>query len=388
MRPWRRAGLAVFISLAVVIAAIAVVFQDNLTRYGLNPRTPYQLYTPPPPPAYGARGAWALWPDSKGRGEADVFYLHSTTYASRKHWNGPITDNGANAVLRRVAAPNEAGPFMQIGAVYGPRYRQATLFATFTHKFDGLAARRLAYGDVKDAFEVFLKETSPDRPIILAGYDQGGLYVLGLLRDYFADDDVLRARLAAAYVIRHPTDVSLFENDLKATPPCRSKEAVGCVVAYIDLEERFGTEKRRYRQRSLAWTGDMLLESRPRSPQLCVNPISWRLDGAPAPAADHVGAASATGLRMGETPPAIAGAIGAQCIDGILQVDKPRQTFLRRRHWFGDHWRPQDSNLFYHDLSADGARRAGVVAASLAARAGSNTPQVDLADEAVNNAGE
>lgn len=388
MRSWRRAGLAVFISSAVVIAAIAVIFQDNLTRYGLNPRTPYQLYTPPPPPAYGARGAWALWPDSKDKGEADVFYLHSTTYASRKHWNGPITDNGANAALRRVAAPNEAGPFMQIGSVYGPRYRQATLFATFTHKFDGLAARRLAYGDVKEAFEVFLNQTAPDRPIILAGYDQGGLYVLGLLRDYFADDDALRARLAAAYVIRHPTAVILFEDDLKATPPCRSKETVGCVVAYTDLEERFGAEKRRYRQRSLAWAGDMLLESRSRSPHLCVNPISWRLDGAPAPAADHVGAASATGLRMGETPPAIARAIGAQCIDGILQVDKPQQAFLRRRHWFGDHWRPQDFNLFYHDLSADGARRAQIVAANLAARAGQNTPQVDLADEAVNNAGE
>lgn len=388
MRSWRHAGFAVLISSAVMIAAVAVIFQDNLTRYGLNPRTPYQLYTPPPPPAYGARGAWALWPDSKDKGEADVFYVHSTTYASPKHWNGPITDNGANAVLRRVAAPNEAGPFMQIGSVYGPRYRQATLFATFTHKFDGLAARRLAYGDVKEAFEVFLKQTAPDRPIILAGYDQGGLYVLGLLRDYVADDDALRARLAAAYVLRHSVAVSLFEDDLKATPPCRSKETVGCVVAYTDLEDRFGTEKRRYRLRSLAWAGDMLLESRPRSPHLCVNPISWKLDGAPAPAADHVGAASATGLRMGEMPPAIAQTIGAQCIDGILQVDKPRQAFLRRRHWFGDHWRPQDFNLFYHDLSADAARRARIVAASLAQNADQNAPSVDLSDEAVNNAGE
>ena len=90
---------------------------------------------------------------------------------------------------------------------------------------------------------------------------------------------------------------------------------------------------------------------------MCVNPISWTASEAPAPADGHVGAASATGLRIRETPPAIAKAIGAQCVDGVLRVDQPRQTFLRKRHWFGEHWRPQNFNLFYHDLAEDAARR-------------------------------
>ncbi|MEM9616694.1 MAG: DUF3089 domain-containing protein [Pseudomonadota bacterium] len=385
MSSWRSAALAAFAGFMVLATAIAVIFQDNITRYRLNPRTPYQTYTPPPPPAYGARGGWVLWPDDASSGMADVFYVHSTTYASSRHWNGPINDPIADATLRRVAAPNQAGPFMKVGAVYGPRYRQATLFATFTHKFDGLAARQLAYGDIVDAFDVFLKERLPERPIILAGYDQGGLYVLGLLKDYFANDETLRANLAAAYVFGHSTPLSLFEGDLQNTPPCHSPRDAGCVVAYIDLEDGFTNEKRRFRQRSLVWTDSQELSTEPRSPLLCVNPISWLVDENLAPADNHLGAASATGMRISDTPPAISGVTDAQCVDGILSVDKPRQTFLRRNHWFGDHWRAQDFNLFYHDIATDAERRINNLMVTNTQENAAIATQVDLKNKAVNN---
>lgn len=385
MSSWRSAALVAFAGILATITAVAIIFQDNITRYRLNPRTPYQIYTPPPPPAYGARGGWVIWPDDPTTGSADIFYIHSTTYASSRHWNGPINDPVADATLRRVAAPNQAGPFMKIGAVYGPRYRQATLFATFTHKFDGLAARQLAYRDIVEAFEVFLKERPPERPIILAGYEQGGLYVLGLLKDYFADDETLRTNLAAAYVFSHSTPLSVFDDELKNTPPCHSRNAVGCVVAFIDLEDGFTNEKRRFRQRSLIWTDTQQLQSQPRSPLLCVNPISWEINEEAAPPDDHLGAASATGMRISETPPAISGATGARCIDGVLTIDTPRQTFLRRKHWFGDHWRAQDFNLFYHDITADAARRVKNLMIINAQETTAQKPQVDLQDKPVNN---
>ena len=385
MTSWRSAALIAIAGVLVLGAIILVVFQDNLTRYQLNPRTPYQTYIPPPPPAYEARGAWALWPKAQNAGEADVFYIHSTTFSSKRHWNGPIGDSAADARLRRAAAPNEAGPFMNIGAVYGPRYRQATLFANFTHKFDGLAARELAYGDIVNAFEIFLRERSPGRPIVLVGYEQGGLYVVGLLQNYFAENAALRSQLAAAYVINHAIALDLFDAGLKEIPPCQSPETIGCVVNYIDLENSFDAEKFRYRQRSLSWSNGQQLQPRMQSPLLCVNPISWRVDEEYAGPEGHVGSASATGFSIDDTPPAITRATGARCENGILIVDRPDQAFLRRNHWFGDHWRPQDFNLFYHDLTVDAQRRVRNIKAQVLSDPEALMPQLDLPDQPVNN---
>ncbi|GJL94404.1 MAG: hypothetical protein DHS20C05_08090 [Hyphococcus sp.] len=347
----------------VFLGAIAVAFQDNITRFNLKPRVPYQIYTPPPPPNYGARGAWALWPSSqqeKEEGEVgvDVFYIHSTTYSSRKHWNAPIAMDRADKTLRDVAAPNQAGPFMNVGDLYGPRYRQATLFASFTHKYDGIAAHELAYQDIKKSFEHFLKIRNPDNAIILTGYEQGGLHALGLLQEYFAKDDMLRKHLVAAYVINAPTPLSLFDNALKTIPPCRTAADIRCVVAYIDIQPGFDDEEDRFTKRSLIWEENGALESVTQTPLLCVNPLSWSVSDELIDAEKHIGAASATGLRMSETPPAIAHVTSAQCKNGLLLVDAPSQSFLKRRRWFGDHWRPQDFNLFYHDLAADAVRRS------------------------------
>ncbi len=383
-------ALTAAVSLAAAFV-IAVVFQDNITRFNLSPRIPYQIYTPPPPPAYGARGAWVLWPSEAGAGLADVFYVHSTTYAARRHWNAPINAKKADSILKRVAAPNQVGPFMPIGAVYGPRYRQATLYANFTHKYDGLAARELAFGDVEAAFETFLTERSPERPFVLVGYGQGGLHVLGLLQHRIAKDEALRTRLAAAYVIGAPAPMSIFDNGLAAIPPCRESGDIRCVVAYIDLEPAFDDDRRRLHDRSLVWSDDKKLIPLPASALLCINPLSWTLSEEPISAEMHIGAASATGLQLGKTPPAIAKAIGAQCNKGILTVDPPQQNFLRRKHWFGDQWRAQDFNLFYHDLTVDAERRVRNLNQVLEQEARSLAPieeTVDLEVSPINKAPE
>ena len=357
MVSWRTGIVLTTAGAAILIAAVAIVFQDNIALFALKPRSPFQTDTPPPPPAYGARGAWALWPDNLETGDADVFYVHSTTYASSNHWNAPLTDNIADRTLRRVAAPNEAGPFLRIGAVYGPRYRQATLFSAFTHKFDGISAQELAYKDVESAFLHFLAERSEDRPFVMVGYGQGGLHVLGILQYRVAGDDALRQQLAAAYVIGQAVPMSTFDNAMAPIAPCRTRTSVRCVVSYIDLEPGFDVEKDRLRRRALIWgdNGDLVSVQDPDI--LCVNPISWEVSENPADAEGHLGAASGTGLRMRETPPPIASATSAQCEAGILNVQSPTQVFLRRSHWFGKQWRPQDFNLFYHDLAADADRR-------------------------------
>lgn len=349
----------------VLAGASAIIFQDNLARFLMNPRTPFQIATPPPAPEYAARGAWVLWPDSAGEpAAADIFYVHSTTFHSSKGWNGPVNDEESDSALRRIAAPNEAGPFAEIGRVYGPRYRQATQFAFFTHKYDGVAARKLAYTDVRRAFLEFLKATDGKRPIVLVGYGQGGLHVQGLLQEFF-QDDALRPRLAAAYIIGQATPLQLFETTLAKTPPCASANDFRCVISYSDFEHQFDEEMDRTRQRSMVWSADGELVPTGGAPILCINPLTWTATEDYADAEKSRGAASATGLRFGETPPAVTRAVGARCLYGVLQVDRPVQEYLRRRNWFGSKWRAQDFNLFYFDLAEDARRRVENVAAEI-----------------------
>ncbi len=347
-------------SIGAACAAAAIGFQDNISQFLMNPRTPFQTMSPPPKPEYGARGAWALWP-LKGFGEADVFYIHSTTYYSPNSWNAAIADPDAESDLKRDVLPNEAGPFLGIGAVYGPRYRQATLYSFFTQKYDGIAARKLAREDVKEAFKTFLADTDGKRPLIIVGYGQGGLHGIGLLADIFQDDEALRRRLAVAYAIDQPVPTAAFKTILAKTPPCRSAAAARCVVSFVDFEKRFDEEMERARRRSMIWSeGAELVPGEP--PILCINPLSWTATHDYVDAEAHVGAASATGLPLGSPPPALPRAVGARCVDGVLVVDEPDEQFLRRKAAFGEKWRAQSFNLFYFDLAADARRRVRTVA--------------------------
>ncbi len=357
-RSWRRApavlGTLVFV---LVFAASTIVFQDNITRFFINPRTPFQTTTPPAAPDYDQAAAWALRPQADAVGAADVFHVHSTTFSSNKGWNAGFDDSHAIAVFERTAGPNEVGPFYPIGGVFAPRYRQATLFSFFTQKYDGVSARKLAFSDVARAFDHFLEQTDdPERPFLLVGYGQGGLHVAGLLKTRIAADEAARRRLAAAYVIGQALPPEFFEGE--ATPPvCDGPENFRCVVAYVDFEAAFDEEMRRARKRSMVFdeTGDLVPVA--GDPPVCVNPLSWRATDDYAGPEAHIGAASATGLMLGERPSALARAIGAQCKQGVLVVDRPPQSYLRRRNWFGAKWRAQNFNLFYHDLAEDATRR-------------------------------
>jgi hypothetical protein len=355
---WRRIGYGAGAFAVVLIMSFGIVFQDGIVRFFATPRTPFQTVSPPPPPEYAARGAWLVWPETTDNGAADVFYVHSTTYYRRKLWNGPINAEPADTIRRTVAAPNEAGPFERIGRVFGPRYREATLYSLFTHKYDGLAARKLAYSDVRRAFEAFLSTRDPARPIILAGYGQGGLYVLGLLRDYFQGDiNPLRRKLVAAYVIGTSTPGEFLASLDPPIPVCSSATSVRCVIAYVDFEPRFDEEMERLRNRSLSWDERGDLVSMRSSNLVCVNPLSWSADGGYQPRERNIGAASATGIAHGSPPPAISKAVGAACVNGILVVDNPTRRILRRGDWFGAKWKAQPFNLFYYDIAANAAER-------------------------------
>lgn len=341
---------------AVVLAALGVIFQDSIVRFFATPRAPFQTVAAPEAPDFSDPAAWLARPSAGAEKPIDVFYIHSTTFFRRKLWNAPIDDPASGKIQKTIALPNEAGPFMSIGNIYAPRFREATLYSLFTHKFDGLAARKLAYGDVSRAFRQFLATRDPDRPLALVGYGQGGLYALGLLNDYFQGEiNPLRRRLVAAYVIGISTPGEFLRQLKPAIPACERPDDVRCVISYVDFEPRFDEEMDRARDRALMFSPSGEIVSLKSDGAVCVNPLSWLTDAAYQPAERNLGAASATGIGDGDAPPAIVGAVGARCENGILVVDNPKRRMLRRGDWFGAKWKPQPFNLFFYDL-ADNAR--------------------------------
>jgi len=344
------------LALLALSAAAAAVFADDLARFLIAPRSPYQVYAPPPSPDYDLASSWHFRSPAQDAG-VDIFYLHSTTFYASSDWNAPIGDEDASNVFRRTAAPNEIGPFAPIGRVVAPKYRQATLFAEFTHKTDGREARRTAYADVANAFAAYLDKTEgDDRPLFLVGYGQGGLHALRLLEEYFPPGSPALSRLVAAYVVDQPTPTDLFAERLSHAPLCAFPDDVRCVISYVSRPEDMEAEIRRMRRRGMSWTEDGDLRPIAKRALACVNPLVWSAD-ASAPPDRHIGAASATGLSVTDDAIPIPGAVGARCVDGVLVTDEPKQRYLQRRRGFGREWRAQNYNLFYYDLRENALER-------------------------------
>lgn len=367
-------GLGLFL----LVAAGAAVWRGDILRAALDPQVPFQTYAPPPAPDYAERGAWALW-EARGpdAGPAAVFFVHSTTYDGGADWNGPTDDRRANAYLRRVVLPNQAGPFSRAGAVSAPRYRQASLYTRLTLRDDAREARAFAYTDVAAAFDAWLAR-HPTGPLVIVGAEQGGELVARLLEQRVAPDPAVRARLVAAYAL----DTVVAQGG--AIAPCANRTQVGCLMAFSPVSEGNDGAARRRLRRALVWDdGGRLMELGDRQP-VCVNPLTGAATGRPAPARLHRGGTNATGLEWGVRPALIARQTGAQCREGVLRHDEPDLESFRDNGSWADRRKARPYNLFYGDLEADVQARLAawlsrqpVAAAPTAALARSSTEAGD-----------
>ncbi len=343
--------------LVILIALFAYLSRDNLFRYLNDPHVPFQTYTPPPAPDYAQNAAWAMPPKPDKNGDAvSIFVVTPTVYWGGKDWNMPLDAKKPLRRLWRVAIPNWAGPFQGLGQVVIPYYRSASLDSFLTIRDDARGARRLAFEDVLQAFDAFLARTGGSGPIILAGTEQGGLHVLGLLQERF-DDPYLRERLAAAYVIDFATPQDLFAGPLKGLAPCADATKARCIISYGDFQKRQKDEIRRFTDRTMVWNSAGKLTLTKDRPLTCVNPVLGAATAKRAPRRAHRGGVNATGLEWGVVPAPLPAQTSAQCAGGILLVDRPKSASLRRKPGFGNHFKPPPFNLFYADIAHDARQR-------------------------------
>jgi hypothetical protein len=115
---------------------------------------------------------------------------------------------------------------------------------------------------------------------------------------------------------------------------------------------------RRIMNRSVVWNvRDHLVGLGGRRP-LCVNPLLGAAGGEDAPARLNRGAANATGLEWGAEPGFLARQVGADCVDGVLRVSRPRSASLRPSGGWATRLRVAPYNLFWADTEADAQVRA------------------------------
>lgn len=351
--------LTVLAVIAAIVFAGVVVWWGAIREALLDPAVPYQTYTPPPAPDYAAPQAWVVLPSDVDRQTAldppaDVFFVHPTTFNGRQ-WNAPIDAKRADAVLAETMIPNYAGPFAKVGRLFAPHYRQSSLYTLMTLREDAREARAFAYQDVALAFQRFLAVSDKNRPIVLVGVEQGGVLAERLAREVIAADPALRARLAAVYLIETAVPTYLYPSG-GAIPPCKARGQTGCIAAWVG--EGYN-EARRTRERlrhAPVWEGASLDHLSGRA-TLCFNPLLGGDSTAVAPAKDNMGGANASGLEWGVRPGFQANQVGAQCVDGVLKITKPRSPSLRGRGSWIERQRVRPHNVFYADIEADALGR-------------------------------
>ena len=222
----------------------------------------YQTEYIPQAPDYADTTMWITVDDDADDTGADVFYIVSTW---EKDWT--TADSSVchyadvhNPLHRKRMAKeiNGVAAYMAPGnRFYSPFYRHTTIDAFVTQNEDTIYNRtRLSVNDVCDAFDHFLRQRNPHRPLIIAGFSQGGLAVVELLKHM--DDDTY-GQLAAAYVMGYkvtPEDTAMC----RRIRPALGETDTGVTVCYNTVKDV------KYAKSIIAATC------------FAINPVNWRTD--------------------------------------------------------------------------------------------------------------
>ncbi|MDP3852653.1 DUF3089 domain-containing protein [Phenylobacterium sp.] len=353
---FKRLVFASVLVFTALIAAAAFVWRDDILRTSLDPKEPFQTYDPPAAPDYRLRAAWALMPENPAvppasAPKADVFFVGPTLFDGGRHWNAPIDDPKADRLFRQVMAPNYAGPFVRVGRIFAPRYRQASLYTLMTLRDDAKEARRFAYGDVAAAFRHYLANDNRGRPFVIVGVEQGGTLASRLLAEEVATDPAVMARLAGAYLID-----TVVPADAPPIAPCLAPRQPGCMAAWAQAFENEPERAQMILDRSLVWSSGQLVNLHGRVP-ICFNPLLGAVSTAEAPAKLNQGAANATGLEWGARPAFLTRQVSARCVGGVVRVSRPKSASLKPSGSWTDRRKAPAYNLFYADLETDALGR-------------------------------
>ena len=334
--------------LFVVLASILFI-STSCSKKNYSQKAAYQFKSTDGNPDYTNLDYWAAHPykwdpsDSIPKplrknyfkdSVADVFFVHPTTLTSSKNSNSNalIDDAEINAKTDYSAILYQASAFNEKCRVFAPRYRQAHYGNYFTD--DTMRARKafeVAYQDVKNAFETYLKKYNNGQPIIIAAHSQGTTHAARLLKEYF-EGKILQNKLICAYIIGMPIE----ENYFKLIKPCTDSMSTGCYVTWRTFKKGYeGSEAVQKETFKVVVT----------------NPHTWSTDTAYARASLNIGAVL---INFNKVIPSV---VDAQVHKNILWTSKPK--FFGNIFLTQDNYHVGDINFFYNNIRQNVKTRIG-----------------------------
>lgn len=260
--------------------------------------------------------------------QVDVFFIHPTTDVTGFKGNANIDNKAINNQTDDFPIKYQASVFNESCKVYAPRYRQAALHNFFTKNNEkSEQAFDVAYQDVKDAFEYYLKNYNNGKPIIIAGHSQGSMHAQRLLREYF-DGKPLQNQLVEAYIIGFPT----HENQFQGLKISEKADTFGGYISY----STFGMDSK-------------IISVVPEyNNAVSVNPLNWTTNK------EFVSSQENNGSLTKKSNEIVKHLFGAKNGNGIVEIQKPGEGFvpmtMKNYHIY-------DYSLFYINIRENVALR-------------------------------
>ena len=382
--PIKRPLLILFLFVVVIAVSIGI-FHKQVIAWVVNPPAEFVTEQVPAAPDYAKLAFWSAHPDQRDssnlaptgsvsidpqQAEVDVFFVQPTTQFSGGQWNSNMStssfaEQGTEHIIATVASV-----FSSCCRIYAPRYRQAHLAAFIeTGSPAAIEALDLAYNDVEQAFQHFLNKRDPERPFIIASHSQGTLHALRLLSK-FVDGKDLQNKMVAAYLIGYWMPEDVLSVTLPNTRLCEDENMTGCLITY-DTYDVDGTGRNPDGVLPYWYPTGWQWANRPKT--LCVNPLSWRVNGKKVPASENLGALpmlwtdQISAFLQDKNPGFVYENLGepmlaytsAACIeDGSLIVDSQAGSKFDNRGAGADRsMHPNDWNFFHMNLRQNAAHR-------------------------------
>lgn len=215
----------------------------------------------PVAPQYADANQWYI---TDRNAPADIFYITSTETGDYTLPGGSICHyaDTYNDSTRLPIRGEMMGVDRLIGGTlnyYSPYYRQCSL-QTFTSDSTMQTRLPIAREDVKRAFDYYLKNLNSDRPFVLAGFSQGAMIMMELIKEM---DNATYNRMIAAYAI----GITITSDDLKRNSrivAAQGADDTGVTICYNSV-----------RDPSCAMPGW-------EHSEVAINPVNWRTDAVPA----------------------------------------------------------------------------------------------------------
>ena len=367
MKWFLRILIGLFVLFFVIVAGLYVSGRGNIVTFVAatlfsSPDLPFNPEDAVTPPDYSDIATWAAHPsktdladmrpagigdpDIQGAAPVDVFFIHPTGFMKGSSWTFSMNPDTVTEENTKWMLANQASAYNGCCNVYAPRYRQASIFAYLAEPAVTEEVLAFAYQDVERAFEYFLANFSYGRPFVIASHSQGTFHAARLLKDRI-DNTPLANRLVAAYIIGSGLKHAQFAA-MQDIGVCQNASSTKCAVHWDTYSEAVIEDE-------LSGSED----------NVCVNPLSWLIDGGHEGKEKHLGAVpmsgsfgvelsgddSARGTEFETLRSPLSNYVEAQCKNGVLFISDQTGTEFDLGAGFGaGNYHGLDYPIFHMDI--------------------------------------